>query len=74
MTLYSIRLKGHVDPRWETLFEGFTVSHRFTADGQPITVMTGEVTDQSALYGLLARLRNLGANLISVAPEAGQRE
>ncbi len=72
MTLYIIRLKGHVDRRWETLFDGFTISHGYTSDHQPITVMTGKVTDQSALYGLLARLRDLGAALISFQPEEDQ--
>ncbi len=66
---YAIRLKGHVDQRWEALFEGFTVSHCYTADHQPISVLTGPVIDQSALYGLLTRLRDLGAYLISVVPE-----
>ncbi len=74
MTIYTIHLKGHVDQRWEALFDGFTISHRYTADRQPITVMTGKVADQSALYGLVARLRDLGANLISVAPEDAQQK
>lgn len=74
MTIYNIHLKGHIDQRWEALFDGFTISHRYTADCQPITVMTGEVTDQSALYGLVARLRDLGANLIRVAPEETQQK
>jgi hypothetical protein len=33
-------------------------------------VFTGEVKDQSQLYGLLDRLRDLGLELISVQPEA----
>ena len=33
------------------------------------TVFTGEVKDQSQLYGLLDRLRDLGLELISVQPE-----
>jgi hypothetical protein len=38
------------------------------------TVFTGEVQDQSQLYGLLDRLLDLGLELISVQPqtEAGQ--
>ena len=38
------------------------------------SVFTGEVKDQSQLYGLLDRLRDLGLELISVRPqtEAGR--
>ena len=34
------------------------------------TVFTGEVKDQSQLYGLLDRLRDLGLELINVEPQA----
>ena len=69
MTIYNIRLKGHLDRRWEAIFDGFTITHRMTAGEQPITIMTGQAADQSALYGILGRLRDLGAYLISVQPE-----
>jgi hypothetical protein len=68
MTLYSFRLQGHVDPRWRVLFDGFRMVHEFTPDQQPVTVMTGPIPDQSALYGILSRLRNMGAALISFQP------
>jgi len=38
--------------------------------GSVNTVFTGEVKDQSQLYGLLDRLRDLGLELISAQPEA----
>jgi hypothetical protein len=66
---YQIRLRGHLDRRWAVRFEGFTIEHEATADGQPITVMTGPVIDQSALYGIIGQLRNLGIELISVQPQ-----
>jgi hypothetical protein len=37
--------------------------------GSVNTVFTGEVKDQSQLYGLLDRLRDLGLELISVQPQ-----
>ena len=42
---------------------------KVTPAGQPITVITGQVADQSALYGLISRLRNLGVELISIQPQ-----
>jgi hypothetical protein len=33
-----------------------------------LTVLVGEIRDQSHLYGVLDRVRNLGLELISVEP------
>jgi hypothetical protein len=58
----EIRVKGQIDEHWSDWFEGLEVMH--TEPGE--TILTGNVTDQSALYGLIARLRDLGLPLISV--------
>ena len=59
---YVIRVKGHLDPRWSEWFEGMSVTQ--TESGE--TVLSGPVLDQSALHGLLARIRDLNLTLISV--------
>jgi len=59
---YEIRLKGRLDARWATWFDGLSLSHE--SDGT--TVLTGPVTDQAALHGLLSKVRDLGLPLISV--------
>ena len=66
---YEICVKGHLDSRWGTMFEGFTFTHTFMPDQQPITVMAGQIIDPAALYGILSRLRNLGVALVSVKPQ-----
>jgi hypothetical protein len=58
----EIRMKGQIDEHWSDWFEGLTVTHT----DQDETVLTGLVVDQSALYGLLAKLRDLGLPLLSV--------
>jgi hypothetical protein len=58
----EIRVKGQIDEHWSDWFEGLTVTHT----DQDETVLTGLVVDQSALYGLLAKLRDLGLPLLSV--------
>ena len=68
MKTYVVELAGHLDQRWELAFEGFTLTHQLTPDRRPITVLTGPVVDQAALYGLVSRLRDLGATLISLGP------
>jgi hypothetical protein len=59
---YEIRVKGRLDRRWTDRFDGLSV--RYEADGT--TVITGPVTDQAALHGLLHRVRDLGIPLVSV--------
>lgn len=59
---YRIRISGHLDPAWSGWFDGLTITQQ--ADGT--TTLVGLVVDQAALFGLLARLRDLGATLLSV--------
>jgi hypothetical protein len=67
-TRYQIRVRGGLAPQWSTWFEGLTVA--ITADGE--TTLTGPIPDQPALHGVLARIRDLGLDLVSV--EAIQAE
>ena len=60
--MYEIRLQGQLDQRWSDWFEGFTLA--IESDGT--TTLTGPVTDQAALHGLLRRVSDLGVTLISV--------
>jgi hypothetical protein len=59
---YEIRLRGRLDPRWATWFDGMTLT---TAD-DGTTALRGPVTDQAALHGLLQKVRDLGLPLLSV--------
>ena len=59
--LYEIRVAGHLSNNWAARFEG--LSMRYEPEGD--TVLSGSL-DQSALHGVLAKIRDLGLNLISV--------
>jgi hypothetical protein len=59
---YEIRVRGVLDSRWSTWFEGLAV----TSDEAGQTVIAGPVVDQAALHGLLAKIRDLGLPLLSV--------
>jgi hypothetical protein len=59
---YRLHIAGHLDPAWSVWFDGLTI----TQEDDGTTTLTGEVIDQAALYGLLARLRDLGASLLAV--------
>ena len=59
---YTIRIKGHLGQQWSTRFE--TMSIVLTEDGE--THLTGQITDQAALHGLLRTIRDSGLELIAV--------
>lgn len=61
---YELRVHGHLDQHWSAWFDGFTLTHQ--DDGT--TLLRGAVRDQAELHGLLAKVRDLGAALISVTP------
>jgi hypothetical protein len=63
MLQIQIRVKGQIDERWSEWLDGLTITH--TGEGE--TVLTGEVLDQSALYGLIAKLRDLGLPLLAMS-------
>jgi hypothetical protein len=62
MTVYQIRLEGHLSDLWTDWFGGVTIT--LETDGS--TVLTCQVIDQAALHGLLKKVRDLGMLLISV--------
>ena len=63
MQTIEIKIKGHVDRDWSNSLADLQVTH--VADGS--SLLWGVVRDQSALYGLLFQLSNLGLQLISVS-------
>lgn len=65
MDKVEIRVRGQIDKHWSEWFEGFEIAHGEADE----TVLTGQVPDQAALYGMLTKLRNLGLTLISVIPK-----
>lgn len=59
---YEIRVRGRLEPRWATWFDGY----RLASEPDGTTVISGSVVDQAALHGLLQSLRDLGLPLVSV--------
>ncbi len=59
---YEIRIEGHLPDRWSEWFEGLAIH----ADPNGETTLSGLLTDQAALFGVLAKIHNLNLTLISV--------
>ncbi len=60
--IYQIRIEGQFGGQWTDWFEGLSI----TPGEDGTTFLTGPVIDQSALHGLLKKVRDLGAPLVSV--------
>lgn len=61
-SIYRIRVKGNLERRWSDWFDGFTI----TPQSDDETLLVGPVADQSALHGLLSKIRDLGLPLLLV--------
>ena len=61
---YQITLKDYLEESWSASFDGLAITH--TSNGS--TILTGAVRDQTALYGLIAKIRDLGLTLVAVEP------
>ena len=59
---YEIRIKEQIDDRWLSWFDEYIITR--TENGE--TLLTGPIVDQSALHGLLAKIRDLNLTLLTV--------
>jgi hypothetical protein len=61
---YEIVIRGELDARYASLFEGMKMER--TAG---TTVLMGSVRDRAQLYGHIDRIEELGLELVSVQPQ-----
>ena len=59
---FEIKIKGHLDQGWSEWFSGLRLTYTEVDE----TLLSGPLPDQSALHGLLERIRDLNLTLISV--------
>ena len=59
---YEIKIKENLDQSWSERFAGMKLTH-LEGDG---TMLSGIMSDQGALHGMLERIRDLNLTLISV--------
>jgi hypothetical protein len=60
--VYRIVVKGHLDNAWSDWFDGLTIIQTGTGE----TILSGPLVDQSALHGVLIKVRDLGLPLLSL--------
>ena len=57
-----IQIKGMLDPNWADWFGEMEIQFDQTGD----TILTGNLPDKSAVYGVVSRLSSIGITLISL--------
>jgi hypothetical protein len=59
---YEIRIQERLDPQWVVWFEGLTMTYSEKHE----TILNVQITDQAAMHGVLAKIRDLNLTLISI--------
>jgi hypothetical protein len=54
MSVYNIRVKGHLDGRWSEWFDDLDITNLKKGE----TLFSGEIVDQAALHGVTRPLRS----------------
>ena len=63
---YRICIQGTLDKNWSAYCGGMTIEHENNPKRGAMTIMTGRLTDQSALIGVLISLYDIGCPILSV--------
>ncbi len=59
----QIKIQGCLDKKWKDWFEGLDIIY----DGNN-SILTGNIKDETSLYGIINKIRDLNLKLISVNP------
>jgi hypothetical protein len=62
--IYTIRVRGWLDPQWGAWFEPMRITHESCTP--PATTLTGRVRDQAALRAILNQLWDLNLTIEQV--------
>lgn len=68
---YIIKIRGRLDPSWSSQLGGFQINSA-EEDGAQVTLLSGTIPDQPALFGILERIRDM--NLLPIFVEQVDEE
>ena len=68
--VYRITIKGHLDSDWSDWFDGLTIT--LAENGE--TILSGPIIDQTALHGVLNKIRDLGLPLTGLSRIEPEKE
>jgi hypothetical protein len=64
--MYRICIQGILDDTWSAYCSGMTIEHESVPHQHAMTILTGQLADQSALVGILNSLHDIGCPILSV--------
>ena len=64
--MYKIIVQGELDRSWSERLAGLQINVDRSKDKKPVTVLIGQINDQSALSGVLTALYDFHFPIISV--------
>jgi hypothetical protein len=67
--VYEICVEGHLTDRWSDWFEGLAIHN----DSNGETTLSGLLSDQAALFGVLTKIHALNLTLISMNRSTPQK-
>ena len=70
LEIYQFTVLGHLDSEWSEWFDGLTIT--LMDNGE--TILSGPVVDQTALHGVLIKIRDLGLPLLGLRRIEPERE
>ena len=74
---YQITVEGSLGPSWSEWLSGMIITESIDPDSHIFTTISGEITDQAQLRGIMTKLWDLNLVIISVeliATEQDKRE
>jgi hypothetical protein len=60
--VYCLTVKGHLGGEWSEWFDGLTITRADNGESR----LVGPLADQTALHGVLLKIRDLGLPLLSL--------
>lgn len=60
--VYEFRVEDHLTDRWSDWFNELAIRNELCGE----TVLTGVISDQAALFGVLSKIQALNLSLVSV--------
>jgi hypothetical protein len=63
LEIYQFVVKGHLDSEWSEWFDGLTIT--LVDNGE--SILSGPIADQTALHGVLIKIRDLGLPLLGLS-------
>jgi hypothetical protein len=64
--VYKIVVKGKLNVDWAEWFNGSNIQIETDQQGNPVTILTCSIKDQSELFGIMNRLNGLNLPLLEV--------